>query len=88
MLHRQIAELLLSQKLSVLATPRATRKFANIRNNPPVSLLLDNRFNKEKGYHAAKAVTVMGIVQGYPAVNSRAPRIKNETTKICRGCSR
>jgi len=47
----------------VLATPRATRKFANIKNNPKVSLLLDNRSNKELDFHDAKAVTVMGIAE-------------------------
>ena len=46
----------------VLATPRATRKFANIKYNPKVSLLVDNRSNKEQDFHDAKAVTVMGIV--------------------------
>ena len=46
----------------VLATPRATRKYANIRYNPKVSLLVDNRSNKEQDFHDAKAVTVMGIV--------------------------
>ena len=47
----------------VLATPRATRKFANIRYNPKVSLLIDNRSNREQDFHDAKAVTVMGIVK-------------------------
>jgi general stress protein 26 len=47
----------------VLATPRATRKFANIKYNPKVSLLIDNRSNKEQDFHDAKAVTVMGIVK-------------------------
>jgi len=88
-LQGEIAELLLSQKLAVLAsqtpegssyssliafaatddlqkimlaTPRATRKFTNIRHNPKVSLLIDNRSNKEQDFHDAKAVTVMGIV--------------------------
>jgi hypothetical protein len=47
----------------VLATPKATRKFANIKNNPRVSLLIDNRSNQEKDFHDAKAVTVMGVAQ-------------------------
>jgi nitroimidazol reductase NimA-like FMN-containing flavoprotein (pyridoxamine 5'-phosphate oxidase superfamily) len=45
----------------VLATPRATRKFANIRNNPRVSLLIDDRSNQDTDFHDAKAVTVMGM---------------------------
>jgi len=47
----------------VLATPRATRKFANIRNNPRISLLIDNRSNQEEDFHDAKAVTVMGVAE-------------------------
>ena len=47
----------------VLATPRATRKFANITNNPNIALLIDNRSNMEKDFHDAKAVTVMGVAQ-------------------------
>jgi nitroimidazol reductase NimA-like FMN-containing flavoprotein (pyridoxamine 5'-phosphate oxidase superfamily) len=47
----------------VLSTPRATRKFANISYNPKVSLLIDNRSNREQDFHDAKAVTVMGIVK-------------------------
>lgn len=47
----------------VLATPKATRKFANIKNNPKVSLLIDNRSNQEEDFHAAKAVTIMGVAE-------------------------
>ena len=90
LLQSEIAELLLSQKLAVLATqspedssyssliafaatddlqkivfatPKATRKFANIKHNPEVSLLIDNRSNNEKDFHDAKAVTVLGTVE-------------------------
>ena len=89
LLQSEIAELLLYQKLAVLATqspegssyssliafaatddlqkivfatPKATRKFANIRYNPKVSLLIDDRSNNEKDFHDAQAVTVMGAV--------------------------
>ena len=88
-LEEEIEELLLSQKLAVLATqssegsayasliafaatddlrkivfatPKATRKFANISHNPKVSLLIDDRSNNEKDFHDAQAVTVMGAV--------------------------
>ena len=47
----------------VLATSKATRKFANIKNNPGVSLLIDNRSNKELDFHDAKAITVMGVAE-------------------------
>ena len=90
LLQSEIAELLLSQKLAVLATqspegssyssliafaatgdlqkivlatPKATRKFANIKHNPKVSLLIDDRSNNEKDFHDAQAVTVMGAVE-------------------------
>ncbi|MFC1843544.1 pyridoxamine 5'-phosphate oxidase family protein [Thermodesulfobacteriota bacterium] len=46
----------------VFATPKATRKFANIKHNPKVSLLIDDRSNNEKDFHDAQAVTVMGAV--------------------------
>jgi general stress protein 26 len=88
-LQREISELLLSQKLAVLATqssegsayasliafgatddlrkivfatPKATRKFANIKHNPNISLLIDDRSNNEKDFHDAQAITVMGVV--------------------------
>jgi general stress protein 26 len=90
LLQSEIVELLLSQKLAVLATqspedssyssliafaatddlqkivfatPQATRKFANIKHNPRVSLLIDNRSNNENDFHDAKAVTVLGTVE-------------------------
>ena len=44
----------------VLATPRATRKYANIKHNPNVSLLIDDRSNRQNDFHDAKAVTVLG----------------------------
>jgi general stress protein 26 len=88
-LEEEITELLLTQKLAVLATqssegaayasliafaatddlqkivfatPKATRKFANISHNPKVSLLIDDRSNNEKDFHDAQAVTVMGVI--------------------------
>ena len=88
-LKRDIEELLLTQKLAVLATqspeksayssliafaatddlqkivfatPEATRKFINIKHNPKVSLLIDDRSNNEKDFHDAQAVTVLGTV--------------------------
>jgi nitroimidazol reductase NimA-like FMN-containing flavoprotein (pyridoxamine 5'-phosphate oxidase superfamily) len=47
----------------VLATPKSTRKFANIKHNPKVSLLIDDRSNNEKDFHDAQAVTVIGAVE-------------------------
>lgn len=51
----------------VFATPKATRKFANLMNNDRISLLIDNRANEENDFHAAKAVTVMGIARERPS---------------------
>lgn len=42
------------------ATPKATRKFANLMAEPRVSLLVDSRSNKEIDFHQAEAVTIIG----------------------------
>jgi len=42
------------------ATPRSSRKFANLAENPQVSLLLDNRSNQVTDFSAAAAVTILG----------------------------
>ena len=46
----------------IFATPRATRKFSNIKNNSRVSLLIDNRGNTVSDFHHAMAVTSTGTV--------------------------
>jgi len=45
------------------ATTRATRKFANLRAEPRVSLLIDNRSNQETDFGEASAVTVLGTAE-------------------------
>ncbi len=45
------------------ATPKATRKFANLIEEPRVSLLVDSRSNNEVDFHKAEAVTIMGVVK-------------------------
>ena len=47
----------------VFATTRATRKYANISNNPRVAMVIDNRSNRESDFHQAAAVTATGIVK-------------------------
>jgi len=42
------------------ATTRATRKFANLKANPQVALLIDNRANQVTDFSTAVAVTVLG----------------------------
>jgi nitroimidazol reductase NimA-like FMN-containing flavoprotein (pyridoxamine 5'-phosphate oxidase superfamily) len=44
----------------LLATTRATRKFANLMADPRVSLLIDDRSNEEADFGQASAVTVLG----------------------------
>lgn len=44
----------------LLATNRATRKFAQIAANPAVALVIDSRSNREEDFHQAVAVTVIG----------------------------
>ncbi|WP_305040994.1 pyridoxamine 5'-phosphate oxidase family protein [Geoalkalibacter sp.] len=45
------------------ATPRATRKYANLSTNPRVALLLDNRTNQVADFSRAAAATVLGVAQ-------------------------
>ena len=47
----------------VFATPKPTRKYANLLAEPRVSLLVDSRSNEEVDFHAASAVTVIGKVE-------------------------
>jgi nitroimidazol reductase NimA-like FMN-containing flavoprotein (pyridoxamine 5'-phosphate oxidase superfamily) len=47
-------------KTLVFATPRPTRKYSNLSENGRVSLLLDNRSNREEDFAEAAAATVLG----------------------------
>jgi nitroimidazol reductase NimA-like FMN-containing flavoprotein (pyridoxamine 5'-phosphate oxidase superfamily) len=44
----------------IFATTRATRKYANLKTEPRVSVLIDNRSNQEIDFSEASAVTVLG----------------------------
>ncbi len=44
----------------IFATKRNTRKYSNLRNNPRVALLMDNRRNLASDFNEATAITVMG----------------------------
>lgn len=46
----------------VFATSRPTRKYANLRADARVALLVDSRRNEESDFHRAEAVTVIGTV--------------------------
>lgn len=50
-------------KSLLFATTRATRKFRNLEGNPRVSLLVDNRSNREEDFHAAMAATAIGTAR-------------------------
>jgi len=45
------------------ATPRATRKWANLAGNHHVSLLIDNRSNQVSDFSRAAAATVIGTAE-------------------------
>jgi nitroimidazol reductase NimA-like FMN-containing flavoprotein (pyridoxamine 5'-phosphate oxidase superfamily) len=47
----------------LFATTRATRKYANISENPRVAMVIDNRSNQETDFHQAAAVTATGVVK-------------------------
>ena len=42
------------------ATPRTTRKYANLIDQPQVAFLVDSRTNQAEDFHQAAAVTVLG----------------------------
>ena len=55
----------------VVATGKATRKYKNITQECRVSLLVDNRSNREDDFHSAMALTVLG--KAYPVMPSERP---------------
>ncbi|MBL7186351.1 MAG: pyridoxamine 5'-phosphate oxidase family protein [Phycisphaerae bacterium] len=50
-------------KSFVFATPRTTRKYANIMASSRAALLIDNRSNRASDFRKAMAVTVVGTVR-------------------------
>jgi nitroimidazol reductase NimA-like FMN-containing flavoprotein (pyridoxamine 5'-phosphate oxidase superfamily) len=47
----------------LFATTRATRKYANLAENRRVAVMVDNRGNTSADFHAAAAVTVLGVAE-------------------------
>ncbi len=47
----------------IFATNRDTRKFVNIKNNPNISILIDNRGNQPSDFKDAVAVSVFGFAE-------------------------
>lgn len=56
------------------ATPRQTRKYANLRAESHVALLIDNRSNSAGDFEHAVAVTVLGETRELPDGESETPR--------------
>jgi nitroimidazol reductase NimA-like FMN-containing flavoprotein (pyridoxamine 5'-phosphate oxidase superfamily) len=50
----------------VFATPRSTRKFANLQSSQNVAFLIDNRSNLESDFQETTAATVTGIAEEIP----------------------
>jgi len=60
----------------VFATPRPTRKYANLVANAKIAMLIDNRSNRVSDFRQAMAATAVGTVQEVrKAKNSRLIRI-------------
>ncbi|QPM67609.1 pyridoxamine 5'-phosphate oxidase family protein [Atribacter laminatus] len=64
----------------VFATYRDTRKYANLKNNRRVSLLVDNRSNQENDHHQAVAITVFGNAREL-AFEEKAPFLLHHLIK-------
>lgn len=50
-------------KRMIVATGTSTRKYQNIITESRVSLLVDNRSNREEDFHEAAALTIMGVAK-------------------------
>lgn len=50
----------------LFATSRSTRKYGNLRADPRVALVIDNRSNRESDFHQAVAVTAIGRAEEAP----------------------
>jgi nitroimidazol reductase NimA-like FMN-containing flavoprotein (pyridoxamine 5'-phosphate oxidase superfamily) len=50
----------------LFATERSTTKFANVKQHPHVSMLIDNRTNHPRDFSQATAVTVLGEASEVP----------------------
>ena len=60
----------------VFATPRPTRKYANLAANARVAVLIDNRSNRASDFRQAMAATAVGTVREVrKAKNSRLIRL-------------
>jgi nitroimidazol reductase NimA-like FMN-containing flavoprotein (pyridoxamine 5'-phosphate oxidase superfamily) len=51
------------RRMLVFSTPRETRKYENIRNQPSVSILLDDRWRGSDDLRKAQAITLIGTAR-------------------------
>ena len=56
----------------VVATGKSTRKYQNIIRDSRVSLLVDNRSNNEEDFHAAAALTILGVAKNIESSERQA----------------
>lgn len=56
----------------VVATGKSTRKYQNIIRDSRVSLLVDNRSNNEEDFHAAAALTALGVAKNIESEERQA----------------
>lgn len=63
--YSSLVAFLVSEDLSyiIFATSRDTRKFASMALDPRVSLLMDNRTNRDVDFEKAIAITVLGTAR-------------------------
>lgn len=57
----------------LFATPRPTRKFANLEAEPRVAMLIDSRGNEPEDLHRAAGATAVGSGASLPASSATAP---------------
>jgi heme iron utilization protein len=57
----------------ILVTDRATPKYANLRRNPQVSLLVDNRANQAADTQTALALTIDGLAEEVTGAEREQP---------------
>ena len=53
-------------KYLLFATPRSTRKYANLCQNDRVAMLIDSRSDRDADFHVAAAATAIGTAQEVP----------------------
>lgn len=58
-------------KYIYFATPKTTRKFANLTRDPRVALLINNSTNQASDFHQAIAVTAVGNAEEVPESNRK-----------------